>query len=150
MPVRSIVHVTQLRLYWVDPGSLSGYQMTWKRVLTHREEGGCVTRPSRKTRFSRKAVRLSRKISLSQKKSEGVSYDIAGKLYISRKNTDLLIFLRHSQKTRTHLFPRSKWKWTVTYVSCPFGEKVRKSVLFVVVFWSKIQVTARRMTHDNQ
>ncbi len=79
-----------------------------------------VTRPSRKTLFSRKTVRLSRKISLSQKKSEGVSYDIAGKLYISQKRADLLIFLPHSQK---HVPLWSKWKSTITYWR-PFRDKM--------------------------
>ncbi len=58
------------------------------------------TRPNRKTRFSLKTVRLSRKISLSQKQFEGVSYDIAGKLYISQKSTDFL--------TREFIFSLSK------------------------------------------
>ncbi len=32
------------------------------------------------------------------KKSEGMPCDVAGKLHISQKSTDLLIFTRHSQK----------------------------------------------------
>ncbi len=51
--------------------------------------------------FRENYTTIPENIILSHKKSEGVSYDVAGKLYVSQKSTDLLIFLRHFQKTRT-------------------------------------------------
>ena len=93
-------------------------------IIPEKSRRGIVTRPSRKTRFSRKNVQLSRKI-LSQKKSEGGggSYDSAEKLYIPEKQRHVNFPTTFSE-TRTPTPVKSRWwKWTITY-SRPFREKL--------------------------